>query len=62
MKTCLVAAENTEDNLLVKNMAFWVLEVQWLHFIGEVDKSKITYFKFLQGLVCQSYSNRFIFG
>ena len=43
-------------------MAFWVLTVRWLHFIGEVDKSKIAYFKFLQGFMYQSYWNRFIFG
>jgi len=36
--TCPAAAENAPDDLLLK-MNFKFFKVQWLHFIGEVDKS-----------------------
>ena len=51
MRICLVAAENSESNLLLKNDLLSFQRRQWLLFTGEVDKSKITYAKFLPDFV-----------
>ena len=36
--------ENVEDNLLLENDFHEFFKVQWLHFSGEADKRKSTYF------------------
>ena len=43
MKTCPSAAENTEDNLLLKKRVCEFFKGQWMHFTGEVYKSKTAY-------------------
>jgi len=35
-------------------VTFWVFKVQWLHFAGQMDKSNIAYFRFLQDFVYQN--------
>jgi len=45
MRTCLVAAENTQDKLLLKITSL-NFNVQWLHFAGKVDRRKVTYVRF----------------
>ena len=50
MRTCPVAAENTEDNALLKS-DFLSFHGIWLHFISEVNESKINCIKFLQDFV-----------
>ena len=37
--------------LIAEKWLFWDFGVQWLHFVGDVDKSKFSYFKFLQDFV-----------
>ena len=39
MRMGQVAAENNEDNLFDEKSGFWVFKVQWVHFIGEVEKN-----------------------
>jgi len=46
MRTCLVAAENTQDKLLLKITSLNFFNVQWLHFAGKVDRRKVTYVRF----------------
>jgi len=56
MTTCPVAAENIEDNLLLKNEC-WVFKVQWLHFAGEQKKQNCL----LRIMCSKHYSDQFIF-
>jgi len=44
LRTFPLTTENIEDNLLLKNDFHEFFKVQWLHFSGEADKSKSTYF------------------
>ena len=53
LRTCPVAAENAQDKLLLK-MAFLIFQGTVATFLGVVDKSKITFVKFIQDFVYQN--------
>jgi len=60
IRTCPVAAENAEDNLLLKN-DFLEFSRYSGYILGKVDESKTAYIKFIQDSVYQNYPNWFIF-
>jgi len=54
MRTCpAFAAENIEDNLLLKNNILNSQVTVATFFAGDMDKNKMAYFKFLQDFVYQ---------